>query len=88
VIDTIAWGFQTESQWIHLPERYGNWLGVYNRLRMRAADGTWERVFPALLAQTDEEDDLDWVVSVEATELFPTWRLSTSVGLTGRRSPW
>ncbi|MET7785010.1 transposase [Streptomyces sp. NPDC005388] len=25
VIDAIAWKFQTGSQWIHLPEKYGNW---------------------------------------------------------------
>ncbi|WP_405632416.1 IS5 family transposase [Streptomyces sp. NBC_01174] len=48
VIDAIAWKFQTGSQWIHLPEKYGNWRGVYNRLRMWAVDGTWERVFTAL----------------------------------------
>ncbi|WP_338499236.1 transposase [Streptomyces sp. SJL17-4] len=33
VIDAIAWKFQTGSQWVHLPEKYGNWRGVYNRLR-------------------------------------------------------
>jgi hypothetical protein len=40
VIDAIAWKFQTGLQWVHLRERYGNWRGVYNRLRMWAADGT------------------------------------------------
>ncbi|WUC95159.1 transposase [Streptomyces sp. NBC_00525] len=34
VIDAIAWKFQTGSQWVHLPAKYGNWRGVYNRLRM------------------------------------------------------
>ncbi|WP_368730917.1 transposase [Streptomyces sp. Ru87] len=38
VIDAIAWKFQTGSQWV-LPERYGNWRGVCNRLRMWAVDG-------------------------------------------------
>ncbi|WP_405886524.1 MULTISPECIES: transposase [unclassified Streptomyces] len=45
VIDAIAFKFQTGTQWVHLPEKYGNWRGVYNRLRMWAVDGTWERVF-------------------------------------------
>jgi transposase len=54
VVDAIVWKFQTGSQWIHLPEKYGNWRGVYNRLRMWAIDGTWERVFTALVAQDDE----------------------------------
>ncbi|MER6540750.1 transposase [Streptomyces sp900105755] len=44
MIDAIAFKFQTGTQWVHLPEKYGNWRGVYNRLRMWAVDGTWERV--------------------------------------------
>lgn len=67
VIDAIAFKFQTGTQWVHLPERYGNWRGVYNRLRMWAIDGTWERVFIALMAQADAEEDLDWAVSVDST---------------------
>ena len=67
VIDAIAWKFQTGSQWVHLPEKYGNWRGVYNRLRMWAVDGTWERVFTALMAQADAHEDLNWAVSVDST---------------------
>ncbi|MGC9382906.1 IS5 family transposase [Streptomyces sp. MH13] len=67
VIDAIAYKFQTGTQWVHLPEKYGNWRGVYNRLRMWAVDGTWERVFTALVAQADADEDLDWAVSVDST---------------------
>jgi transposase len=67
VIDAIAFKFQTGTQWVHLPDRYGNWRGVYNRLRMWAVDGTWERVFTALIAQADADDDLAWAVSVDST---------------------
>jgi transposase len=55
VIDAIAYKFQTGTQWVHLPERYGSWRGVYNRLRMWAVDGTCERVFTALVAQADAD---------------------------------
>lgn len=41
--------------------------GRSNRLRMWAIDGTWEKVFTALLAQADAEGDLDWVVAVDST---------------------
>ncbi|MGW6564939.1 transposase [Streptomyces sp. NPDC054975] len=51
VIDAIAFKFQTGTQCVHLPEQYGNWRGVYNRLRMWAIDGAWERVFTALMAE-------------------------------------
>ncbi|GAA2638765.1 IS5 family transposase [Streptomyces axinellae] len=67
MIDAIAFKFQTGTQWVHLPEKYGNWRGVYNRLRMWAVDGTWERVFTALVAQADAEEDLHWAVSVDST---------------------
>ncbi|MGW7260497.1 IS5 family transposase [Streptomyces sp. NPDC054834] len=67
VIDAIAWKFQTGSQWVHLPEQYGSWKGVYTRLRNWAIDGTWERVFTGLLAQADGDEDLDWVVGVDST---------------------
>ncbi|MFC8360302.1 IS5 family transposase [Streptomyces griseorubiginosus] len=67
VIDAIAFKFQTGTQWVHLPEKYGNWRGVYNRLRMWAVDGTWERVFTALMAQADADEDLTWAVSVDST---------------------
>ncbi|MFD5518802.1 IS5 family transposase [Streptomyces sp. NPDC127066] len=67
VIDAIAFKFQTGTQWVHLPEKHGNWRGVCNRLRMWALDGTWERVFTALTAQADTDEDLDWAVSVDST---------------------
>lgn len=67
VIDAIAFKFQTGTQWVHLPEKYGNWRGVYNRLRMWAVDGTWERVFTALVAQADADEDVNWAVSVDST---------------------
>ncbi|SFC91577.1 Putative transposase of IS4/5 family [Streptomyces aidingensis] len=67
MIDAIAHKFQTGTQWVRLPEKYGNWRGVYNRLRMWAADGTWERVFTGLVAQADAEEDLGWAVSVDST---------------------
>lgn len=67
MIDAIAFKFQTGTQWARLPERYGNWRGVYNRLRMWAVDGTWERVFTELIAQADADEDLNWAVSVDST---------------------
>jgi transposase len=67
VIDTIAFKFQTGTQWMHLSEKYGNWRGVYDRLRMWAVDGTWERVFTALMAQADADEEPTWAVSVDST---------------------
>ncbi|UYB38759.1 transposase [Streptomyces sp. Je 1-4] len=49
-IDAIVFRFRTGTQGVHLPDRYGNWRGVYNRLRMWAVGGTWEWVFTALIS--------------------------------------
>jgi transposase len=60
VIDTIAFTSRTGTQWVHLPEKSGNWRGICHRLRMWAVDGTWERVFTTLMAQADADEDLAW----------------------------
>lgn len=67
VIDAIAFKYRTGTPWMDLPEQFGSWKGAHNRLRKWAADGTWEKVFTALLAQADAEGDLDWVVAVDST---------------------
>ncbi|GDY68643.1 hypothetical protein SAV14893_080360 [Streptomyces avermitilis] len=67
VIDAIAFKFRTGTQWVHLHGKYGNWRGVYKRLRMWAVDGTWEGVFTALMAQAAADKDLDLAVSVDST---------------------
>ncbi len=67
VIDAIAFKYRTGTPWMDLPERLGSWKGAHNRLRKWAADGTWEKVFTALLAQADAEGDLEWVVAVDST---------------------
>ncbi|MFJ1610138.1 hypothetical protein ACIOHS_43490 [Streptomyces sp. NPDC088253] len=40
---------------------------IANRLRMWAVDGTWERVFTALMTQADADEDLTWSVSADST---------------------
>ncbi|WP_370531692.1 IS5 family transposase [Streptomyces venezuelae] len=67
VIDAIAFKYRTGTPWMDLPEHFGSWKGAHNRLRKWAADGTWEKVFTALLARADAEGDLDWVVAVDST---------------------
>ncbi|MFF4672156.1 hypothetical protein ACFY1C_20225 [Streptomyces sp. NPDC001279] len=39
-----------------LPEEYGHWRGVCNRLRTGTVDGTWERGFTALMAQSEADE--------------------------------
>ncbi len=67
VIDAIAFKYRTGTPWMDLPEHFGSWKGAHNRLRKWAVDGTWEKVFTALLAQADAEGDLGWIVSVDSS---------------------
>jgi transposase len=67
MIDAIAWKYRTGSPWADLPEEFGSWKGIHNRLRTWAIDGTWQRVFTALLAQADTEGGVDWVVPADLT---------------------
>ncbi|MCX4804737.1 transposase [Streptomyces sp. NBC_01214] len=67
VIDAIAFKYRTGTPQLDLPERFASWNDTHCRLLMSAIDGTWERVFDALLTEADAEEDLDRVVSVDST---------------------
>ncbi|NBE49900.1 transposase [Streptomyces boluensis] len=41
VIDAIAFNYRTGCPWMDLPEEFGSWKGVHNRLRKWAADGSF-----------------------------------------------
>lgn len=84
MIGAIAWKFQTGSQGAHLREKYGNWRGVSNRLRMWAADGTWARVFTALIAQADADEDVNGVASVDSR----TVRAHQHAAEAREKEPW
>ncbi|MEV8129128.1 IS5 family transposase [Streptomyces sp. NPDC085944] len=58
---------RTGVQWRDLPERYGPWKTVYERLRRWSADGTWERLLQR--AQADAAGRIDWDVSLGSTSI-------------------
>ncbi|MDA5279927.1 IS5 family transposase [Streptomyces sp. Isolate_45] len=66
-LEAIAWKYRTCSPWRDLPEELGSFQTAHKRLIRWAVDGTWERIFGAVLAAADADDDLDWTVSVDST---------------------
>ncbi|PNE38468.1 transposase [Streptomyces noursei] len=59
---------RTGAPWRDLPARFGPWKTVYERHRRGSADGTWDRVFAAVLADADAEGRIDWsMLSVDST---------------------
>ncbi|WP_394854482.1 IS5 family transposase [Streptomyces albogriseolus] len=67
VIDGILQRVRTGVQWRDLPERFGPWKTVYERHRLRSADGTWERLLQQVQAAADAEGEIDWDISVDST---------------------
>jgi transposase len=67
VIDGVLWRTRTGSPWRDLPTSYGNWKTVYNRHRRWSADGTWVAVLDGLRAGCDGDDEVEWIVGVDAT---------------------
>ncbi|MET7899810.1 IS5 family transposase [Streptomyces mirabilis] len=66
-LEAIAWKYRTCSPWRDLPYELGSFQTAHKRLIRWAVDGTWERIFAAVLSTADDGDDVDWTVSVDST---------------------
>ncbi len=68
VINGILFRQRTGVPWRDLPARFGKWKTVYERHRRWSADGMWDRIFKAVLADADATGCIDWsMVSVDST---------------------
>ncbi|MGV9631902.1 IS5 family transposase [Streptomyces sp. NPDC003487] len=68
VINGILFRIRTGAPWRDLPERFGSWKTIYERHRRWSADGTWDRMLQAVLADADAEGRIDWSrASVDST---------------------
>lgn len=67
VIEGIVFRFRTGCAWRDLPERFGPWQTVWKRHARFSRDGTWDKIFAALLAEADAARDIDWAVSIDST---------------------
>jgi transposase len=68
IINGILYRNRTGVPWRDIPARFGKWKTVYERHRRWSADGTWDRLFAAVLTDADAEGRIDWsMVSVDST---------------------
>ncbi|MER6601559.1 IS5 family transposase [Streptomyces parvus] len=68
VINGILFRDRTGVPWRDLPARFGPWKTVYERHRRWSADGTWDKILAAILADADADGRIDWsMVSVDST---------------------
>ena len=57
-LDGILWILKTGAQWSELPARYGAYPTCWRRLKAWEEDGTWEKIWQALLSNLSKEDKL------------------------------
>ncbi|AOT61510.1 hypothetical protein A4G23_04398 [Streptomyces rubrolavendulae] len=68
IINGILYRNRTGVPWRDLPARFGKWKTVYERHRRWSADGTWDKIYAAVLADADALGRIDWsMVSVDST---------------------
>lgn len=68
-LEAIAWKYRTGSPRRDLPEEPGPFRTAHKRLLRLAIEGTWQRIFVAVLATADAEDDIGWTTSVDSTRV-------------------
>lgn len=56
----ILWVLKTGCAWADMPREYGAYATCWRRLQRWEADGTWERLWQALLSQLDAQGKLAW----------------------------
>ena len=56
-----------------LPEELGSFQTARKRLIRWAVDGTWEKIFAAVLAAADAVDDIGWTVAI-TNDMGISWR--------------
>lgn len=59
-LNGILYVLKTGCAWADMPERYGSYVTCWRRLQTWSEDGTWERIWQALLGQLDAEAKLEW----------------------------
>ncbi|WP_419880250.1 IS5 family transposase [Pelagerythrobacter marinus] len=56
VLNGIYWRLRTESPWADIPERYGPYTTCYNRFVRWAKVGVWDRIFSAVSAAYEGDE--------------------------------
>ena len=60
VVDGILWVLKTGARWRDLPAEYPSPATCWRRLKRWDEDGTWLRVWRAIIAELDERGRLQW----------------------------
>ncbi|WP_374935585.1 IS5 family transposase [Streptomyces sp. B226SN101] len=67
VIDGILWQLRTGAPWRDVPERYGPWKTLHERLRRWTAGGTWDRILEHVQTLQADAGRIEWVFSIDSS---------------------
>lgn len=59
-LNGILWVLRTGARWQDMPNEYGARSTCHHRLQQWQAEGVWERIWLAFLAELDDRGKLDW----------------------------
>lgn len=66
MVEGILYRYRCGIAFRDVSEQFGPWQTVWKRHRRYSADGTWERVLAAPLAEAQKVQLIDWAVSVDS----------------------
>ena len=67
IINGILWKLRTVAPWRDVPERYGPWQTLADRLYRWRRDGTWDRILAHAQTRSDAAGEVVWEVSIDSS---------------------
>jgi transposase/quinol monooxygenase YgiN len=73
-LEGILYVLRTGCRWRDIPAEYGSGVTCWRRLTQWQTDGTWDRIWPILMATLDGEGRLAWARAFLRGTIVPTRR--------------
>ncbi|WP_287127941.1 IS5 family transposase [Candidatus Cyanaurora vandensis] len=71
-LNGILWVLRSGRSWQDMPLEYGSRITCWRRFKSWSADGTWDRIWAALLHQLDAQSKQDWSRAFLEGNFVPT----------------